>query len=69
MSFSTGLGVVVIVELPLTCGADEEDDEEDDEKTAEAIALSGDWTELVRDEVEAIPSSVTSSSRAINTGL
>jgi hypothetical protein len=31
--------------------------------------LRGDWTELVRDEVEAIPSSVTSSSRAINTGL
>lgn len=68
MSFLTGLGVVVIVELPLTCWVDE-DDGADDEKTAEAIALRGDWTELVRDEVEAIPSSVTSSSRAINTGL
>ncbi len=69
MSFLTGLGVVVvIVELPLTCRVDE-DDEEDDEKTADAIALRGDWIELVRDEVDAIPSSVTSSSRAINTGL
>ena len=69
MSFLTGLGVVVIVDdFPLTCGVVGED-EEDDEKTTEAMALRGDWTELLKDEVDAIPSSVTSSSRAINTGL
>lgn len=73
MSFLTALGVDMVTAEPLTCGwaAAAVDAAaaglDDDEKTTEAIALSGE--EELREEVEAIPSSVASSSRAISTGL